>query len=180
MNLVPNETDEEIINRIIKGDVDLYSVLISRYQDKLIRYVYFMVRNYDYSADIVQDTFIKTYINLKGFKINNKFSSWIYRIAHNETLNFIKKHKRIISLPDEIDLPSDENLELNFEKKESYKKLSIYIKMLDRKYSEPLILFYFEKKSYLEIGEILRMPKGTVAIRISRAKRLIKKYAQEK
>lgn len=174
------QTDEQIAEKICKGDVDLYSVLIDRYQKKLLRYVNLMIRDIDYSTDLVQETFIKSYINLKGFDVKRKFSSWIYQIAHNETLNFIKKHKRQTLFSDELEVISEEDIEYDFDKKENSLKLKKCIRVLDIKYSEPLILFYFEKKSYKEISAILRMPEGTVAIRINRAKKLMKKICQKK
>jgi RNA polymerase sigma-70 factor, ECF subfamily len=180
MNKIDLQTDEEVVENICKGQVDLYSIIIERYQNKLIRYINLLIRNHDYAVDIVQESFVKAYINLQGFDTNRKFSSWIYQIAHNQTLNFIKKHKRQILVSDDIDFISEEDIESDFDKKENLQKLENCIEALDTKYSEPLILFYFEKKSYSEISDILRMPEGTVATRISRAKSLIKKLCQKK
>lgn len=174
------QNDEDIVKNICNGDIDLYSILINRYQNKLIRYVNLMIKNSDYAVDIVQESFIKAYINLKGFDTKRKFSSWIYQIAHNETLNFIKKHKRQVLVSDDVEFVSDENIEIDFDAKEDSVRLEKCISALDEKYSGPLILFYFEKKSYSEISDILRMPEGTVATRINRAKNLIKKLCQKK
>lgn len=174
------QRDEIIVDNICNGDTDLYSVIIDRYQNKLIRYINFMIRNHDHTVDIVQETFIKAYINLRGFDTDRKFSSWIYQIAHNEALNFIKKHKKQIFITDEMDFASEEDIEADFDRKEEYKNLEKCIDVLDIKYSGPLILFYFEKKSYSEISDILRMPEGTVATRINRAKSLMKKICQKK
>jgi len=174
------QTDEEIVEKICNGNLNLYSIIIERYQNKLLRYTHFMINNTDQCADIVQESLVKAYVNLKGFDTKRKFSSWLYKIVHNETLNYIKKHKKQKAMVEEFDVPSDENIEEDFDKQVDVQKMEECLKQIDIKYSEPLILFYFEQKSYTEIGDILRMPEGTVATRINRAKKIIKNICQKK
>ena len=174
------QTDEQIVEKICNGNLNLYSIIIERYQNKLLRYTHFMINNTDQCADIVQESFVKAYINLKGFDTKRKFSSWLYKIVHNETLNYIKKHKKQVIIAEDFDVPSDENIEEDFDKQIDVQKMEECLKQIHIKYSEPLILFYFEQKSYTEISEILRMPEGTVATRINRAKKIIKNICQKK
>src|SRR4030065_1487483 len=99
-------TDEKIVELVCKKDKELYSQIIKRYQDKLIRYANYLVGEDNYAADIVQESFIKAYINLNGFNTKKKFSSWIYRIVHNEVINLIDKNKKNIGLDSSIDFDS--------------------------------------------------------------------------
>lgn len=174
-----NKTDEEVVDYIQSKDQEVYFVIVERYQAKLSRYVNSIIRNEAKAVDVVQETFIKAFINLRSFDMKKKFSSWIYRIAHNEALNAIKKNIKEVSFEEDFDIQSDENITDNFEKKEIASEIEKCINKMSLLYSEPLVLYYIEDKSYEEISDILRIPMGTVATRISRAKLLMKKICQK-
>ena len=87
--MMDSKTDEEIVKITREGEPKAYTELVKRYQDKLLRYTGSIIKNNEMAEDIVQNTFIKAYENLQGFSIEKNFSSWIYRIAHNETVNKI-------------------------------------------------------------------------------------------
>ena len=172
-------TDEMIVSEIQTGNSDLFSVIIDRYENKLLRYVNNILMDKDKAIDTVQETFIKTYINLNGFNTTKKFSSWIYRIAHNESLNLIKKYNKEVMMPEDIDFKSTEDIEEEFIQKEIVEKVNKCLQNIPLIYSEPLILFFIEEKSYEEISDILQIPMGTVATRINRAKIIMKKICQK-
>ena len=172
-------SDEEIAEKVRQDALELYAVIIERYQGKLLRYATGLSGDRDKAADIVQDSFIKAFVNLKGFDLKKRFSSWIYRIAHNEAMNAIKKSGREISLPEDWDIESGEDIQDDYDSKETVARVEKCFGQMPVLYSEPLFLHYIEDRSYEEIGDILRMPMGTVATRISRAKKLMKKICQE-
>jgi len=172
-------SDEEIVKKIKTSDKNLYAVIIERYQKKLIRYAKNLIKDEDKAVDIVQTAFIKAFVELNSFNDSMKFSSWLYRIVHNETINLLKKYKQETPMPEDFDFGSDENIEDDFGKKEITIKVEKYLKEIPLLYSEPLSLYYIDDKSYQEISDILRIPMGTVAIRINRAKKLMKKVCQK-
>jgi RNA polymerase sigma-70 factor (ECF subfamily) len=172
-------TDEEIVEKVRSNDRDLYAVIIERYKNKLLRYATSLVHDEDRASHVVQDAFIKGYINLNGFNTKKKFSSWIYRIVHNEAMNMLKKYQKEVIMPDDFDFESEEDITKNFEQKEISEQVKKCLSSIPIIYSEPLSLFYLEEKSYEEISDILRIPMGTVAIRISRAKKLMKHICQK-
>ncbi len=172
-------SDEEIIEKVRSEDQEFYAIIIERYQEKLLRYAANLIQDEDSAADIVQESFIKAFKNLKGFNIKKKFSSWIYRIVHNEAINHAKKYRREIPILERIDFKSGEDVELNFEKKEIISRVERCFSKMPLLYAEPLRLYYIDEKSYEEISDILRLPMGTVATRISRAKILIKHICQK-
>lgn len=172
-------SDEKLVVLVREKDKELYSEVIIRYEKKLLRYANYLVSDESDAADVVQSTFIKTYINLNGFKVNNKFSSWIYRIVHNEAMNIMNKNKRHIPLNDNIDFDSGVNLEDEVILKELRQHTQNCLKQIPIIYSEPLSLYYLEEKSYEEISDILRIPMGTVGTRINRAKSIMKKICQK-
>lgn len=172
-------SDEEMVEKIRSIDQDFYAIIIERYQNKLLRYATNLIKDKDKAADVVQDSFIKAFINLKSFDIKKSFSSWIYRIVHNEAMNIIVKHQKEIKFPDDIDFKSQEDIGKDFEKKEIVAKVEKCLAKIPLLYSEPLALFYIDEKSYKEISDILRLPMGTVATRISQAKILMKNICQK-
>ena len=172
-------TDEEVVEKVRSNDRDLYAAIIERYKNKLLRYAVNLVRDEDRATHIVQDAFIKAYINLNSFNVNKKFSSWIYRIVHNEAMNIIKKYQKEVPILDDYDFESGEDITKDLEEKETAKYVMKCLDSIPLIYSEPLSLYYIDEKSYEEISDILRIPMGTVAIRISRAKKLMKHICQK-
>jgi len=94
MNQIDDKTDEELVRLVLKNKTEVFDVLARRYEKKLLRYGRKFLYNYENIEDVVQSVFIKAYINIKSFNSSRKFSPWIYRIAHNEFINIIKKKKR--------------------------------------------------------------------------------------
>jgi len=86
-----NLTDEEIVKKVQLGGIEFFELLVQRYQEKLCRYARKFLFNSTDIEEIVQEVFIKTYVNIKSFNSSLKFSSWIYRISHNELVNALKK-----------------------------------------------------------------------------------------
>lgn len=172
-------TDEEIIKKVRTSNQDLYAVIVDRYQKKLVRYVNNLIKNEDKAIDVAQESFINAYVNLNSFNIEKKFSSWVYRIAHNQAINLAKKYQKETPLLEDWDFKSEDDVEKDFEKKEIKEKVEKCLKNIPVLYSEPLALYYIDEKSYEEISDILRIPMGTVATRINRAKKIMKKICQK-
>ena len=94
-NMQPSKlSDEQLVEIIRKKDKELFSEIIKRYQTKLSHYLRKFIYDPDELEDVLQLVFIKSYKNLYGFNVNKKFSSWIYRITHNEAINYLKKNSR--------------------------------------------------------------------------------------
>ncbi|MCK4588357.1 sigma-70 family RNA polymerase sigma factor [Candidatus Woesebacteria bacterium] len=167
-------TDEELVAFVVEKDKEAYGELVKRYQNKLVRYADYLLQDRHIAEDVVQDSFIKAFVNLKGFDVKKKFSSWIYRIVHNESINKINKNRKKISLDanewiKEVFASSD-NVEEDFEKKEMAGRVRACLNKLSLKYRSPLTLFYLEEETYEEISDILRMPVSTVGTRIRRGR----------
>jgi RNA polymerase sigma-70 factor (ECF subfamily) len=175
-------SDSQIVTLILKGDVDMFALIVERYEAKLMRYAMFILKDYDVASDITQETFINAYVNLRNFKIDKSFSPWIYRILHNGAMNFIKRSKKTCALGaiDEIDddfmvkFNSDKLLDKNMQNIEVRKCLA----QIDIKYQEILGLNFFDNLKYDEISDILHIPTSTVGVRIRRAKIMLKKVCQ--
>jgi len=173
-------SDSELITFIHTQNTEAYKELFYRYQKKLFSYIFHLVRNKDETEDILQNVFSKMYKNIGNFDTSRKFSSWIYRIAHNESINFIKrKSKRytvswddIATSKDKLDTATnDEPQEDRWLRQEVTKEIAEAIKKLPERYQQVLILRYFQEYSYEDIGKILNKPVNTIGTLINRAKK---------
>jgi len=177
--------DNQLVKLIQAGEVDLFAAIIERYQGKLFAYLYRLIGNREEAEDLLQNVFIKAFENMQSYDAERKFSSWIYRIAHNEAVNYIKRKslKKFISWED-ITSTKDKLASNSAEdgadnlwlRKEAIGEIDEAINRLPIKYKQVLILRYYSEKSYEEISEILQKPVNTVGTLINRAK---KKMAEE-
>lgn len=177
-------TDEQLAKMVQEGDTDKFGDIMERYQAKLFRYGKKFLSDKDNIEDVVQDVFIKTYQNIKSFDPSQRFSPWIYRIAHNTYINAIKKSSiGPLYLFDFDTLLSytvvDDPVEREREQKEMKDIVDKGLSLIEPKYREILVLFYIEDLSYKEISEILHIPIGTVGVRIMRAKDILKQAIEE-
>lgn len=181
------KTDEELVALTLR-DQDFFSCLVDRYTEKLTRYVMrISASTREDAEDLLQEIFVKTYRNLRGFDRNLKFSSWVYRIAHNQVISQWRKTKsrpQVIKFEADEDflkfIASDVDLALDTERKFAAEELRGVLGELDEKYREVLVLKFLEGKDYKEISDILQKPLGTVATLINRAKKQLKKIIEEK
>lgn len=173
-----SHTDEQLAALVQKGDTQAFGVLVERYQEKMLRYARkFLLA--DSSKDAVQEVFIKVYQNINSFDTDQRFSPWVYRIAHNEFINHLKKggREQLSFFDPDTFFPhpvAKETAEGETERNEAKKTVSAGLEMLDAKYREVLVLFYLEELSYKEISDVLKIPVATVGVRIKRAKEALK------
>lgn len=181
-------SDNELIVVIHKQNREAYKELFARYQKKLFTYIYHLVGNKDETEDILQNVFSKTYKSIEHFDTTRKFSSWIYRIAHNESVNFLKrKSKRYVISWDDISTSKDkmetatneERPEEKMEHQEIVKEIGWAMEKIPPKYQEVLRLRYFKEYSYEEMGKVLGKPLNTVGTLINRAKKKLLEVVQE-
>ena len=178
-------SDEQLAEEVRSKNKELFAEIVSRYQNKIYSYTRRLVNDGEEAEDLTQDVFIKVYKNLNGFDVKRKFSSWIYRIAHNESVNFIKKKSyfKILSIEQneflKNTMATTENLIEKIIEKENSQKVRELLGKLSFRYKEILVLRYFEEKTYEEISDILRMPTNTVGTLINRAKGQLEKMARE-
>ncbi len=176
------ESDEYIVQMILKGKTDLYYHLVKRYEKKLEAYVMRLINRREEVDDIVQNVFIKAYKNLRVFDSSLKFSSWIYRIAHNETINTMSSSfiQKMVAVSDMFSFGRSDETEERLYGEELRHNLKKCIDNLHIKYREPLVLFIYEEKTYEDISDILRIPVRAVGVLIHRAKLQVEKLCNEK
>ena len=182
---VQDKSDEELVILTLKNQ-DYYLGLMKRYEQKLMRYVRRLLRiRQEDCEDLVQEIFIKTYRNLNDFDPKLKFSSWIYRIAHNHVVSHIRKIKARPQLIENTDneeilnrIVSEEDIEKQTEQKFTSKATEDVLSKMDEKYREVLVLRYLDEKDYQEISDIIKKPLGTVATLLHRAKKQFREKSE--
>jgi RNA polymerase sigma-70 factor (ECF subfamily) len=174
-------TDESLAQMVQGGSHQAFEILIERFGEKMTRYAKRFFSDKEDVEDLVQDVFLKVYVNINSYDAKQRFSPWIYRIAHNTFVNKIawKSIRKLVSIDaDEIFAPTlvaPENVERESIRREEREQMEVHLEKLDRKYKDPLLLFFYEELSYEEIADILKIPTNTVGIRILRGKEKLKK-----
>jgi len=158
----------------------VFGVLVVRYEQKLSRYGRKFLSDREDIKDLVQDIFLRSYENIQSFDTQMQFSSWIYRIAHNIFVNYLKKKSRnplvFVDFDTFLSHPIYEDpAERERELKEMEQMFAACLDQISLKYREVLILYYSEGLAYKEIADVLEIPQGTVGIRIKRGREALKK-----
>jgi len=180
-------SDEEAVSLALKEKA-FFGHIVFRYEEKLLRYIRRLgIHNEEDQKDVLQNIFIKVFRNLHGFDRSLSFSSWIYRIAHNEAVSHYRKtHVRpeghLVGESDDIlaliSQPG-QSAEEQFDARINARLVADTLRTLPQKYRDPLILRFFEHKEYEEISDILQIPPGTVGTLIHRGKQELKKQLQQ-
>jgi RNA polymerase sigma-70 factor (ECF subfamily) len=172
-------TDEELIARFQNGDAYAFDLLVHRYKDPLLNFIYRFLSDLVESEDIVQETFYRVYKNKHYYKEVAKFSTWIYTIAGNLAKTELRRRKRrkVFSIHKETaaekelelpDLKSDPEKEVNTVITEKIIQKSI--DSLPQKFKQVIVLRDIQGFSYEEISSIIKVPLGTVKSRVNRAR----------
>jgi RNA polymerase sigma factor (sigma-70 family) len=180
------QSDEQLIAQALKGDQKAYESLLVKHRSAIFHVVSKIVRNHEESQDLVQETFMKAFNALESYRSEYRFSTWLYKIAANCAIDFVRKKRieamsldRPIETKDgqvELELPDRTwDPEQDLVRKQKLQSIDQAIESLPDKYREVIIYRHRDDKSYEEIAGILKTPVGTVKARIFRARELLKK-----
>ena len=167
-------TDQDLVAKVLQGDKEQFTLLVERYYDKLNRYALRLLNYNEADAeDATSAALLKAYQNLGGYNPKLKFSSWIYRITHNEAVNLIRRNSKFFTFDPFTSslslLPGQKDVDITkLEVEQALSKLKPNERNL-------LILFYLEELSLKEIAEILKSTPGSVKARLSLARKAARK-----
>lgn len=182
------EEDLRLIEDVLKGQKKAFEYLQKKYEKIIATLIRRMIKDEDDVQDLIQETFIKAYNSLTMYKKEYSFSSWLYRIASNNCIDFLRKKKLpMISITQNV---SDE--EHNFDIKDEEPTPDLTIMLEERKrvlekamndlpdnYREIIRLRHIEEMDYLQIAEHLKIPLGTVKAQIFRARKMLYSYLKK-
>ncbi len=176
-------SDEQLAALSVEEEV-AFSTLVDRYEERLRRYVHrISAFGEEEVEEILQDTFLAVWKNIRGFDERVKFSSWVYRIAHNQTISLFRKFKtrgqdRAVELTPELYLPTSEDFVDSFDNRIDAAMIQTALQELPTKYREVLVLRFFEDLSYDEMADILKCSIGTVSTLVARARKKFRVVVQ--
>ena len=177
--------DRTLVSRILEGDRDLFTTLVSRYEKRVVNYVYRITHRYEDAHDLAQEIFVKVYLALDRYDPKYQFSTWLFRIAQNSAIDALRK-KSISEVPlarPTDDEPAGKEREFADDGISPYramknKQLSAAIdravEQLPSDYRELIQLRHFAELSYEEIASMKKLPLGTVKNKLFRARNLLK------
>lgn len=183
--------DEKYVSEALKGDQKAYQKLTEKYRRPLYFHVAKMVKNTEQVEDLVQEAFIKAFNNLESYNSSYAFSTWLYRITTNHTIDYLRKKKLQTT---SIDKPiKTRDGELSFELPDNYSEtdrqiihkqrkqiITHAIENLPEKYRQVINMRHIEEYSYQEISDQLDLPLGTVKAHIFRAREMLYKALKDK
>src|SRR5437667_11659457 len=183
--------DQKLVKRAQVGNLEAYDELIRRYQERIYATIYHMTANHEDANDLAQETFIKAYQALRSFKGDSSFNTWVYRIAVNKTINFLKqrKNKTHLSLndldfnaendPDLVALISERTPRRDIGLAELQEKLNAAMLKLSEVHRLVVTLHDVQGLSHEEIGKIMDCNIGTVRSRLFYARQQLQAYLSD-
>jgi RNA polymerase sigma-70 factor (ECF subfamily) len=187
----PEADDLTLVRRAQREDMGAYDQLVRRYQERVYATVYHMTSNHEDANDLVQETFIKAFRALKTFKGDSSFYTWIYRIAVNKTINFLKQRKNRVQLslndldinvendPDLVALISEKTPRRNLHLSELQEKLNSAMRKLSEHHRMVVVLHDVQGLSHEEVGKIMDCNVGTVRSRLFYARQQLQAHLSD-
>jgi RNA polymerase sigma-70 factor (ECF subfamily) len=172
---VERKSEDRLIRRIQNGNCRLFERIVEEYQNALFSFLYKMVRNHDDARDLCQETFFKAYKYIRSYDGRAKFSTWLFKIGYNLTMNSIKRKKKQIEIMKHAEHKIEPEKKVReLEAKEIGTVIEKIMREIQHNYRAALHLFYREEKSYSEIASIMKIPINTVKSHILRGKAAIR------
>lgn len=172
-------SDEALVDQARNGDLDAFAELVRRYRERIYRTIFRFTNNHGDADDLVQDTFLRAFQKLKSFREKSGFYTWIYRIAVNLSLNFLKTRKREMAREEFDDLrpkgaqsasSSPESASMN---RELSDKVNEAVDALPLSYRASFILVALQGMSHAEAARVLRCAEKTVSWRLHKARKML-------
>ncbi len=182
--------DDGLVKDAIGGAEKAYTKLVNKYERALHFHIQKMIKSRDKVEDLVQEVFVKAFDNLQSYNDNYAFSTWLYRIATNHTIDYLRKKKLKTLSIDESVQSSDGEMKMqlpdqsaqtdkNIIRSQRQKMVQKAIDDLPAKYRDVIKLRHMQEKSYQEIAEVLDAPLGTVKAHIFRAREMLYKALKD-
>jgi RNA polymerase sigma-70 factor, ECF subfamily len=164
------ESDEQLVTSVQNGSIHAYETLVRRYQHRLFVFALRIMNDPHAAEEVVQDAFLSIYRTIDRIDTDKKFSSYVYKITHNEAVSYLRSKKSTVPLEDNIMTDEDITLYENLIQSEQRSQIRKAMDALEPRYKKVLELYYFDELQYDEIGKRLGLPVNTVRTHLRRAK----------
>lgn len=182
--------DKELVKRTLSGEKEAFEMIVQKYQQPLLNYIYRTLGEYELAMEFTQDVFVKTYSSLHSYQPHYKFSTWLYKIASNYIIDYWRKKKidtlsydqhqgKEDSMPPIQISSKDPSICQRYEVKELTDKIEEALHKIPPALRELFVWRHINDFSYDEIAEIKGLPIGTIKNRVFQAKELLRKHLEE-
>ncbi|MFA9398145.1 MAG: RNA polymerase sigma factor [Clostridiaceae bacterium] len=172
--------DKKLVGEVLKGNCDSFSIIVNKYELNIFKFIYNLTHDRESAQDITQETFIAAYNKLYTYNNKYKFSNWLYQIAKNKTIDYIRKYKRVYesNIEDEKNVISKSmSPEEYTQYKETKTKIEKFIKGLNSLDKEIIILKYSQNLTFEDISIILKINQSAVKRRFYKCREKYKELA---
>ena len=190
LTFMVERSDNELITRTLAGDDDSFSLLVERHKDFVYTMTVRILKNEQLAEEVAQDSFLRAYRSLKTFRHKSKFSTWLYRICYNLSLNALAKENRSRKLFSDRDIEDVQSFQIISDETDSPLRyadnrdlsniVSECIDELPVKYGSILSMYHLSQLKYEEISIVTGLPIGTVKSHLYRARNLLKKMITDR
>lgn len=168
--------DQYYVDKVINGETNVFSELVERYKHMVFTLAFQILRNREEAEEVAQDTFLSVFNSLQKFKGDSKFSTWVYKIAYNRSLDYLKKRKTTLvteTLKDYsvVTAPLEENILDQIENKERSLEIKKALELLHPEERTIVTLYYYDELSSTEISKIVELSSNTVKVKLFRSRR---------
>lgn len=167
-------SETELIARSLRKDADALGVLVERYKDAIFHHCYVIVHDEAVAEDMAQEAFIAAYYKMQTYDQDRKFSTWLFKIATNKCLTWLKTSKRTVHVEDE-DMAKIVAVNVHTDTQAKNDEVHRAVERLQPNYRTVVSLYYWQGMDYLEIAQILNVPTGSVKGWMNRAKKQLRK-----
>ncbi len=173
------DEDIKLVEQVLKGNMDSFNILVNKYEFPVLKFIYNMIKDKEAAEDITQEVFINVYNKLYTYNRKYKFSSWLFQIARNKCIDFMRKYKRVYeaNIEDVKDIKSIEiSPENSAEYLETKTQIEGFISKLESIDREILVLRYSQEITFYEIATILNLNEATVKRRYYKIREKYREY----
>jgi len=170
---VETTAEEALVKRSARGDERAFAMLVQRYKGMVYSTAYKLLKDPGRAEDAAQDTFIKTYAALPGFKGSAKFSSWLYRICYNTCISMLRRKRPEVELTEAMAVTTGGPVE-EFRARDLRAVIQDEVSSMPDGYRAVVTLYHFNGMTYEEIARLTRKPLGTVKAMIHRGRAMLR------
>lgn len=173
------QDEVSLLRASLAGETEAWGEIVVRYKDAVFGLCLGFLRNRADAEDITHDAFIRAYVNLRRYKLDKKFSTWLFTVTSNLCRNRLRyrRYHPVVSPPDQVSGGNDPAHIVAREDRSAAVRAAI--DRLPASYRSPIVLRYYNELAYKEIAEILSLPEGTIKTRIHRGKMLLKQVMEK-
>lgn len=159
------DSDRLLVEQVLEGNIDSFNIIINKYENIIFKFIYNMIRDREAAEDITQETFITVYDKLYLYKKEYKFINWIYQIAKNKTIDYVRKYRKVyeVNIEDSNEIISKEISPDDYTiYKDTKEKIEKFILSLEETDKQIIILKYSQDLTFLDISRIMNLSESTV------------------